>query len=333
MFKKIGLTKRKNQDVLSIEIHRENFIKQTLEAYSDRVAPPEIHDKTKKIVIDFSSPNIAKPFHVGHLRSTIIGNYISNLNTYLNRDVTKLNYLGDWGTQLGFVMLGMDLLEIADEKMREDPIKQLYEAYVYANKLSETDAGVLAKAKDIFQKLEKGDTAGLARWENLKHFTVQELQAIYERIGITFDEYNWESSYNFAKISQVINRMEELNLLQIDDQGRKCIPINDTRNLPIIKSDGSTLYITRDIAAAIDRASKYDFDAMYYVVESGQHDHFNNLFTILNKMNYPWAGKLRHLKFGRISGMSTRKGTAVFLNDFLDEARAAMREQQKLSAS
>ncbi|XP_015122634.1 probable arginine--tRNA ligase, mitochondrial [Diachasma alloeum] len=333
LFKTVSLTKRKNHEFLSISMNRESFVKQTLECNRRQVVPPGVAEANKKILVEFSSPNIAKPFHVGHLRSTIIGNYVSNLNKYLNNRVLKLNYLGDWGTQLGFILLGMDLLDIPAEKMRDDPMRQLYEAYVHANKLSESDPGVLDKARDIFQRLEKGDAAGLSRWEMLKNLTVKELQKTYERLGVQFDEYHWESSYNFSKITGVIDHMGQLELLRVDEQGRKVVEINEKRNLPIIKSDGSTLYITRDIAAAIDRAGRGEFDAMYYVVESGQHDHLNNLFTILGRMGYSWASKLQHLKFGRISGMSTRRGTAVFLEDFLDEARDAMREQQRQTAT
>uniref|UniRef100_A0A0C9RV09 Probable arginine--tRNA ligase, mitochondrial n=1 Tax=Fopius arisanus TaxID=64838 RepID=A0A0C9RV09_9HYME len=330
LFSRINLTRRKNNELLSIALKRDSFVKQILEENSHQVTPPDITDDNKKIVIDFSSPNIAKPFHVGHLRSTIIGNYISNLNTYLKKNVIKLNYLGDWGTQLGFVMLGVDLLAIPEDKMREDPIKKLYEAYVHANKLSENDPEVLERAREIFQRLEKGE--GLQRWESFKNITVEELQKIYQRIGVTFDEYHWESSYNFSRIKEVIDRMETLELLKVDEQGRRVVAISDQRNLPIIKSDGSTLYVTRDVAAAIDRMRKYNFDSMYYVVESGQHDHFNNLVNILERMGYESSRKLHHVKFGRISGMSTRRGTAVFLKDFLDEARDAMREQQKINA-
>ncbi|XP_063995163.1 probable arginine--tRNA ligase, mitochondrial [Diachasmimorpha longicaudata] len=333
LFKTVNLKKQKNHEFLSISLNRDSFIKQILECNSRQVVPPVVAEANKKILVEFSSPNIAKPFHVGHLRSTIIGNYISNLNKYLNNSVMKLNYLGDWGTQLGFILLGMDLLDVSAEKMRDDPMQQLYEAYVHANKLSESDPEVLDRARAIFQRLEMGESKGLTRWEVLKNLTVTELQKTYDRLGLQFDEYHWESSYNYSKITGVIDRMEKLNLLKVDEQKRKIIEINDKRNLPIIKSDGSTLYITRDIAAAIDRAGKYEFDAMYYVVESGQQDHLNNLFTILGRMNYSWVNKLHHLKFGRISGMSTRKGTAVFLEDFLDEARDAMKEQQRQTAT
>ncbi|KAK0168759.1 hypothetical protein PV327_002529 [Microctonus hyperodae] len=325
--RKIDVNKN-NQDELSVDLNRNTFVKNILELNSHEISPPTVICSNKNVVVDFSSPNIAKPFHVGHLRSTIIGNYIANLHKFIHNNVTKINYLGDWGTQFGLVKLGMDLRNIADDKIKTDPIKELYEAYVYANKLSESDTNIIAQARNIFHQLESGDVNFLEQWEVFKKYTVEELERTYNRIGITFDEYNWESQYNANKISDIINYMKELKLLKKDVEGRQVIALNKERNLPIIKSDGSTLYITRDIAAAIDRAEKYNFDKMYYVVDTSQVHHFNNLITILNKMEMPWANKLEHVKFGKIRGMSTRKGDVVFLTDILDEANATMKEKQ-----
>lgn len=326
------ICERKNHKLLSFNVNRDNFVKEILEANSSVVSAPIIGDN-KNIIIEFSSPNIAKPFHVGHLRSTIIGNCIANINIYLRRNVTKINYLGDWGTQLGFVLLGMKLTNTTQDDIEKDPIKKLYSAYVMANKLSETDSSVLENAKNIFHNLENGDVDGLKNWELIKKYTIDEFEKTYQRIGIKFDEYNWESSYNYSKIQDVIAVMDKLNILKIDDEGRKVISINDKKNLSIIKSDGSTLYITRDIAAAIDRYNKYNFDEMYYVAGNEQFDHFNNLSIILDKMKLNFSHKIHHVKFGKIKGMSSRKGTAVFLSDILDEAKAEMKDQQTKTSS
>lgn len=329
----ITIRNNNNRDYLVIPINRDYFVKEILDTNKYELSPPTVHDvKNKRVVVEFSSPNIAKPFHVGHLRSTIIGNYISNLNKFLDNNVTKINYLGDWGTQLGMVKIGLDLNNISDHAMKADPIKELYNVYVHANKLAETDLDITKQARDIFKKLEHGDIDQIKHWEELKKYTTLELEKIYKRIGVSFDEYNWESDYSAVKIQELIDKMKKLNILRIDTETQRQV-VGVKKKITILKSNGCTLYITRDIAAAIDRAEKYNFDMMYYVVDAGQFEHFKNLFAILEKMNLPWANRLQHVKFGKIRGMSTRKGTAVFLTDFLDEACTTMREQQSRTAS
>ncbi|XP_046435389.1 probable arginine--tRNA ligase, mitochondrial [Neodiprion fabricii] len=315
-------------DNVSFRLNRDRCIREILENDSSRITIPGVNSGGKKIIVEFSSPNIAKPFHVGHLRSTIIGNYIANVNDFLCNDVRRINYLGDWGTQFGFVQLGIDLLNVTEERMKREPIKLLYDAYVHANKLAVTDPSIAERARQIFNDLESGNARDIEKWETFRRFTVDELSATYERLGVRFDEYNWESTYNAKKISQIISFMESQGFLITDNEGRKVFPFHEKRNVPIIKSDGSTLYITRDIAAAMDRFDKYKFDAMYYVVDTAQNEHFVTLIKILEKMKCSWADRLLHVKFGRIKGMSTRKGSAVFLQDILDETLAVMRENQ-----
>lgn len=309
-------------------VSRDALVKEILESNVQRLSPPRILPKRRNIVVEFSSPNIAKPVHVGHLRSTIIGNYIANLHSFLGDGVRKINYLGDWGTQFGYVQLGIDLLNVTDEAMRSDPIAELYKAYVYANNLATSDPTIAVRARQIFENLEKGDELLSEKWKSFREYTTKELEKAYSRLGVAFDDYHWESMYGSRKIGQVIEQMERLNILESDDQERRVVPLNENRRVPIIKSDGSTLYLTRDIAAAIDRFEKYKFDIMYYVVDNSQADHFKNLITILGKMDMPWAERIQHVKFGKIRGMSTRRGTAVFLEDFLNEARDVMREKQ-----
>lgn len=320
---------------LNFRVHQDHYIKGVVDSLHQKpIAPPDfMRDKPNNVVVEFSSPNIAKPFHVGHLRSTIIGNCIANVNDFFQNNVKRINYLGDWGTQFGFVQLGLSLSKVPEETLKKDPINALYNAYVYANKLAEEDPTIAEKARDVFMKLESGDKSSLSEWETFRNYTLDELGRTYNRIGIKFDEYQWESMYNMKAISGLMTELERLNLMVTDDQNRKVIHLNEKKTVPIVKSDGSSLYITRDIGAAIDRFEKYKFDSMYYVVDNGQSEHFTTLVGILSAMKLPWADRLRHIKFGRIRGMSTRKGTAVFLQDILDETRAVMKEKQIESPS
>ncbi|CAG5100718.1 Similar to Rars2: Probable arginine--tRNA ligase [Cotesia congregata] len=327
--KNFKLKKKDNNDIASIDIERDFFIKIILQSNSFKIVAPSLPYNTKKIVVEFSSPNIAKPFHVGHLRSTIIGNFISNINKFFNNNIIKLNYLGDWGTQIGLIILGMNLVNKPDEIIKNNPIEELYNAYVYANKLAETDDQILDQAREIFRQLENGNDGYFNQWQHFKEYTVNELEKTYNRIGVEFSEYNWESSYNRTNIDPVLKLMADSKILTTDSKGRKVVSLND-RLIPIMKSDGSTLYIVRDIAAAIERANKYSFDDMYYVVDSSQHNHFTSLKSIFTKLNMTWANNIHHIQFGKIIGMSTRKGTAVFLNNFLDEAYEVVKKKQQL---
>jgi arginyl-tRNA synthetase len=319
---------------IHFQMHRDHYVKRLLESLRYKINPPNFMcEMPNNVVVEFSSPNIAKPFHVGHLRSTMIGNYIANVNNFFTNDIKTINYLGDWGTQFGFVQLGLSLCNVSEETIKKDPINVLYHAYVHANKLAESDVTITERAREIFKELENGDETNINKWKLFKKYTIEELIRTYKRIGITFDEYQWESTYNIKKISKVISEIEKLNLLSIDSKDRKVIHLNEKRIVPIIKSDGSSLYITRDIAAAVNRFEQYNFDIMYYVVDNAQTNHFINLIDILNAMKLPWANRLKHIKFGKIRGMSTRKGTVVFLQDILDETRAVMHQRQIQSPS
>ncbi|XP_050480430.1 probable arginine--tRNA ligase, mitochondrial [Bombus huntii] len=314
-------------NTIHFNVLRDKYIKQILESNLSGVRPPLV-DINKNIIVEFSSPNIAKPFHIGHLRSTIIGNCIANLNSFCQNQVTKINYLGDWGTQFGYVYIGMKMANIDNIEMQTDPIKTLYTAYVNANKLAKDDPSINESAKEIFRQLELEDNEVYKNWESIKHFTVLELERTYKRIGVTFDRYDWESMYTAKKINKIIDKMGEMQLLKLDNENRKVMPLSEEKSVPIIKSDGTSLYISRDIAAAIDRFERNKFDAMYYIVENGQTDHFTNLIQILNKMNLPWVNRLKHVKFGRVHGMSTRQGTVVFLEDILNKAKEIMKQKQ-----
>lgn len=314
-------------DAISFNISRDRCVKEVLEHNYLTSAPTFMNNK-KNIIVEFSSPNIAKPFHVGHLRSTIIGNYVANINSFVKNNVKRINYLGDWGTQYGLIQLGINMTNTDENKMRKHPIKALYEAYVTANKLAETDPSILNCARKIFNDLEIGTGVANEDWKTFKQYTVEELTKVYSRIGVTFDEYHWESMYSTKNIEEIIMLMEKMQLLIKDEQNRKVINLDNEKSIPIIKSDGSTLYIARDIAAAIDRFEKNDFDCMYYVVDNTQVNHFSNLLEILKQMQMPWAERLKHVKFGRLYGMSTRKGNMVFLEDILNTARDIMKQKQ-----
>ncbi|PSN49729.1 putative arginine--tRNA ligase [Blattella germanica] len=287
----------------------------------------------KNVIVEFSSPNIAKPFHMGHLRSTIIGNFISNLLEFLSCNVIRLNYLGDWGTQFGLLQVGLDICGYTEAMIKQSPMQLLYHAYVEANRRAESDSEIGARARDIFQSLEKGDKEIIEKWTLFRKYTVEELQNVYNRLGVCFDDYHWESSYSAKEIASVLENLQTCGILKVDNAGRQVVDIDKNVQVPVVKSDGSTLYLTRDIAAAIDRHMRYNFSEMLYVVDNGQTYHFTSLFGTLSKMQFPWATSLKHVKFGRVRGMSTRKGSVVFLNDILDESRDIMTVKQKESPS
>ncbi|XP_047354972.1 probable arginine--tRNA ligase, mitochondrial isoform X5 [Vespa velutina] len=281
------------ENALSFNVFREDYIKQFLERNCHKIVPHILINNNKNIIVEFSSPNIAKPFHLGHLRSTIIGNYVANINSYLGNNVRRINYLGDWGTQYGLIQIGIDMSNLDSKKIQNDAIKSLYNAYVLANKSMENDSSIGNKAREIFRQLETGESIACQEWELFRKYTTEELKKTYDRI-----------------------------------ENRRVIHLNSEKVIPIIKSDGTSLYLTRDVGAAIDRYKKYKFDLMYYVVDQTQSKHFTSLIEILHKMNMSWAERLNHIRYGRILGMSTRKGTAIFLEDILNEIRDVMREKQ-----
>ncbi|KAL0839316.1 hypothetical protein ABMA28_016059 [Loxostege sticticalis] len=310
-----------------LSIDRESVIKSVLD--NSLSEETQLQANPKQVVIDFSSPNIAKPFHAGHLRSTIIGNFIANINKYFNNKVTRINYLGDWGTQFGILQYGLQAKNIDLNELKSEPIKNLYQVYVYANKLSSTDQNVQVQARKYFSDIEQGRT-NLENWKKIREVTVQELEKVYQRLGIHFDDYHWESDYNGGAIKNLMESLENLNVIRTDETGKKIATVRD-KDVTVLKSDNTTLYISRDIAALLDRYQKYKFDKMLYVVDNAQTDHFAAVFEIVRKVDQACADGCEHIKFGRIKGMSTRTGNVVFLNDILDEAKKKMFEKQQQS--
>lgn len=290
-----------------------------------------INQNPTNVIVEFSSPNIAKPFHVGHLRSTIIGNFVSNLLHATNNNVTKMNYLGDWGTQFGFLKVGIDMEKLSEDDIIKSPLECLFKAYVSAH--SSTDPSIPSLAREVFERMEnEEDAAEMKTWQNYRQYTLDELKIMYERLNIVFDEYEFESMYNRKKVQSVIEIMKEKHLLQEDKDGKMVVQVGE-RQVPIIKSDGTTLYLVRDIAAFIERHKQYDLDTIYYVVDNGQHDHFTALKSVATQLNYDGESCIQHIKFGRIKGMSTRKGSVIFLKDILNEARDLMHKKQQETQS
>ncbi len=280
----------------------------------------------KTVVIDYSSPNIAKPLGIGHIRSTMIGAALYRIFRYLGWNCMGINHLGDWGTQFG-VMLAA-LKKTGDErKLDEDSIKYCYRLYVEYNRLMEQDETYRDEARSWFRRLEEGDSEASRLWEKLKSKSLDELKKIYDRLGVEFDAYTGESFYT-DKMESAIEHLQNRSLLQ-ESQGAWIVPL-DRYDLPpflVRKSDGTTLYGTRDLAAAEYRAQEYKFNLALYVTGTPQSLHFQQLFKVCELLGYPWAENMHHVSFGHIIGMSTRKGTVVFLKDVINEAVKKAREK------
>lgn len=292
-----------------------------------------IDEPKENVIVEFSSPNIAKPFHIGHLRSTIIGNFIANVFASYGHNVTRINYLGDWGTQFGYLKLGMEMSGLSDEEVAKDPIKHLFHAYVQANQKAESDPDFAARAREVFSQMENGELPDLEAWKQYRNYTVNEMERVYGRLGVKFDVYAWESDYRKVNILKHLELMRESGFLEKEADGKESFILNETTRRPLLKSDGSTLYLTRDVAAIVDRQEKFNFDRMYYVAGNEQHHHFDSLFGIAKKIGVRNADHLYHVKFGKVEKMSTRKGNVVFLNDILDEIRELMHNKQIMSPS
>lgn len=292
-----------------------------------------IDEPMENIIVEYSSPNIAKPFHIGHLRSTIIGNFIANVFATYGHNVRRINYLGDWGTQFGYLKLGMEMSGLSDEDVANDPIKHLFHAYVEANRQAEADPEFAAKAREVFSQMENGDLPDLDAWRQYRAYTVKEMEQVYGRLGVKFDTYAWESDYRKVNIQKHLELLRNSGFLQKESDGKESFVFDENTRVPLLKSDGSTLYLTRDVAAVIDRQKRYKFDRMYYVAGNEQFQHFDNLFGIAKKLGVRNADKLRHVKFGKVENMSTRKGNVVFLSDILDEIRDLMHSKQVASPS
>ena len=277
----------------------------------------------KAVVIDFSSPNIAKPFHIGHIRTTVIGNALYKIYDSQGYNVVRVNHLGDYGTQFGKLIVAFKLWG-NKEAVEANPIPELLKLYVKFHEEAEQKPEMEDEARAWFTKLENGDEEAKALWQWFRDESLKEFARVYDLLDIEFDSYAGESFYS-DKMGVVIDQLKEKGLL-VQSQGTNVVDL-EQYNMPpalITKNDGSTLYMTRDLAAAIYRKNTYDFDKCIYVVGSQQSLHFQQLFKVLELMGYEWSKDLIHVPFGMVAleegTMSTRKGRVVFLEDVLKQA-------------
>ncbi|XP_064195998.1 probable arginine--tRNA ligase, mitochondrial isoform X1 [Anguilla rostrata] len=286
-----------------------------------------------RTLVEFSSPNIAKKFHAGHLRSTIIGNFIANLKETVGNEVIRVNYLGDWGMQFGLLGAGFQHFG-SEEKLRVNPLQHLFDVYVRVNREAESDESIWLAAREFFRCLEQGEEQALSLWQRFRDITIEEYQRIYKRLGVHFDEYSGES-FHQSQAKEVLRQLKDQGLLQTTEKGTGVVDLSPAKDMSyystVVRSDGTSLYITRDIAAAIARKEKYAFDEMIYVTDKSQSGHFQQMFQILQAVGYEWAQSCLHVPFGLVQGMKTRQGEVVFLEDVLDEARARMLRNMKES--
>ncbi|MBO9129363.1 arginine--tRNA ligase [Bacillus sp. 165] len=281
--------------------------------------------KGKTIIIDFSSPNIAKPFSMGHLRSTVIGNALYNISEKCGYEVVGINYVGDWGTQFGKLMSAYKRWG-SEEKVKQNPIKELFTLYVKFHEDAKENPDLEEEGRAWFKKLEDGDEEATHLWKWFRTESLQEFSRIYELLGVSFDSFNGEAFYN-DKMDDMVKLLEEKQLL-VESDGAQVVTIEEKELPPCLikKSDGATLYATRDLTAAIYRQNTYQFDRALYVVGGEQSLHFEQLFAVLKKMGYSWVEGMSHIPFGLIlkdgKKMSTRKGKVVLLEEVIQEAIA-----------
>ena len=283
----------------------------------------------KAVVIDFSSPNIAKPFHIGHIRTTVIGNALYKIYDSQGYNVVRVNHLGDYGTQFGKLIVAFKLWG-NKEAVEANPIPELLKLYIQFHEEAEKKPEMEDEARAWFTKLENGDEEAKALWQWFRDESLKEFARVYDLLDIEFDSYAGESFYS-DKMDVVIEKIKEKGLLK-QSQGTNVVDLEEYNMPPalITKNDGSTLYMTRDLAAAIYRKNTYDFDKCIYVVGSQQSLHFQQLFKVLELMGFEWAKDLIHVPFGMVAleegTMSTRKGRVVFLEDVLKQAIEKTRE-------
>ena len=280
----------------------------------------------KTVIVEFSSPNIAKPFHIGHIRSTVIGNSIYKLYDATGYDVVRINHLGDYGTQFGKMIVAYRLWG-SEEELEKNPIKSLLKYYTKFHEEAEKDPSLDDKARETFAKLENGEPEEVELWKRFRELSLEEFSRVYKMLDIEFDSYAGESFYS-DKMPAVLKELKDKNLMH-ESRGAQIVDL-DMPPAVITKSDGSSLYATRDIAAAIYRKQHYDFYKNIYVVATQQNLHFKQWKQVIALMGYSWEKDCIHVPFGLVSleegTMSTRKGRVVFLEDVLNKAVEKTRE-------
>ena len=303
-------------------------IKSVIEAGADYGQQDEGHGQN--ITIDLSSPNIAKPFSVGHLRSTVIGDALSNIFRKMGYNTIKINHLGDWGKQFGLLMVAYKKWG-SKEAVEANPIDELLKLYVRINAEIENDPELDEEGRKWFKKLEDGDPEATELWQWFRDESLVEFNRIYKLLGVEFDSLNGEAFYN-DKMDEGVQILEDKGLLK-ESKGASIVELDDV-NLPpamIKKSDGATLYITRDIATAIYRARTYNFVKNIYAVGQEQSNHFRQLKAVLKKMGFDWSDDMIHVDFGLVTKnrqkLSTRKGNIILLEPTLQEAISRAKNQ------
>ncbi len=310
-------------------INRAYFAGQVVEEVNNAGAAYGRSDegKGRTVIVEYSSPNIAKPFHIGHIRSTVIGNAIYKLYDAVGFDVVRINHLGDYGTQFGKMIVAFRKWG-SEEELAKDPIKTLLGYYTRFHQEAKDHPELDDEAREAFVKLEAGAPEETALWKKFRELSLAEFNRVYDMLGITFDSYAGESFYS-DKMPRFIQELKDKGLL-VESQGAQIVDLEEYGMSPamITKSDGSSLYVTRDIAAAVYRKEHYDFYKCIYVVASQQNLHFRQWKQVLELMGYTWQKDCIHVPFGLVSlsdgddikMMSTREGTVVFLEDVLNTA-------------
>ena len=281
--------------------------------------------KDKTIIVEYSSPNIAKPFHIGHLRNTVIGSALYKIYKYLGYNAIGINHLGDYGTQFGKMIEGYKRWG-TEYDLENNPIDQCMDIYVRINNLCKEDESVLEQCRENFKKIEDGDPYYVEIWNKFKNLSLKEFQKIYDLLGVTFDSFNGEAFYS-DKMDEVVEKLQENSCLK-DSEGAKIADLED-KGLGVCiikKSDGSSIYATRDLAAILYRAKTYDFDKCLYVVAYEQNLHFKQIFEVAKCLDLPkkCLNGLEHVAYGMVrlttGKMSTREGTVIKVDELLQEA-------------
>ncbi|MGN0148830.1 MAG: arginine--tRNA ligase [Clostridia bacterium] len=310
---------------LNFFFNRAEFEKETIEAIKASNGNWGTSDigNGKTVLVEYSSPNIAKPFHIGHLFSTAVGNSLARIYKHLGYNVQSLNHLGDWGTQFGKLISAYK--RWGDPSVIEkDPIKELLKIYVKFHDEAKEHPELEDEAREYFKKLEDGDEETTKLWSYFREQSLVEFKRVYDMLGVKFDSYNGEAFYS-DKMQEVVDILDEKGLLT-DSEGAKVVDLSELNVPPciILKSDGATIYATRDIAAALYRHRTYNFDKNIYVVGTPQALHFKQIFAVMEKAGWEWSKNCKHVGFGLVKlpgkSMSTRNGDVVFLEEVLNES-------------
>lgn len=311
---------------LNFFLDKSVFIKETLEAVlkAGNTYGSSKAGEGKNVIVEYSSPNIAKPFHVGHLFSTAIGNALYKILSFEGYNCVGINHLGDWGTQFGKLISAYKKGWADEEKLQQDPIKELLRIYVKFHDEAEKEPSLEDEARMYFKRLEDGSEEEVALWTKFKDLSMKEFSKVYDMLNVSFDSYAGESFYS-DKMDAVVEEIENKGILT-ESNGAKVVMLEEYNMPPCIikKADGATIYATRDLAAATYRKKTYDFYKNIYVVGTPQALHFKQVFTTLKLMGHQWADSCEHVGFGLIKfadkKLSTRKGDVIFLEELLEEA-------------